>query len=330
MNMKSGEMHALQILAPGHAVWRTAPIPQPQAHEVLIKVEGVTTCPHWDLHIMSGEPMFPGFELKYPYYLGQPGHEMAGEIVALGSAVSDFKTGTRIAVWRDSGQRRPGCYAHYVALPAENIMAVPRDLPIAAIASFELAMCVQVSFDQLTQYRGIAGKRVGITGLGPSGLLAVQMAKAYGAAEIVGIDPLLERRELAQRLGADRAYAPNDAAFPADRAAATALDLALDTTGLKISIEAMMACTKEVVTMFGVLREQIEFGPAHWYGGFALLGYGEHNHGAAERALQLILNGKLQLATVVSRTMPLYAYAEAVALLREKKAIKILFEPWSS
>src|SRR5262245_33076388 len=145
--MLTHDMRILQIVAPGRVEWRTAPIPRPQPNEVLIRVQGITSCPQWDLHIMDGTPMFPGSALSYPYFLGQPGHEAAGEIVELGGEVRIFKTGARVAVWRDAGPTRQGCYAQYAALPAEYVMPIPQEFPIAAIASLELAMCVQVSFD---------------------------------------------------------------------------------------------------------------------------------------------------------------------------------------
>ncbi|MGH7491658.1 MAG: zinc-dependent alcohol dehydrogenase [bacterium] len=327
--MNTHDMRILQIVSPGRAQWRNAPIPRPQPQEVLIRVEGITTCPQWDLHIMDGEPMFPGFVMSYPYHLGQPGHEAAGEVVELGSEVKNLKVGARVAAWRDAGPARQGCYAQFAALPAENVMPIPEELQIAAIAPLELAMCVQVSFDQLAHLEGVAGKRVGIAGLGPGGLIAVQMARAYGAREVIGIDPLPERRALAERLGADLTFTPDDAALPADRKSPAALDTALDTTGLKVSIEALMARTQKTVAIFGVLREDVNFGASHWYGGFSLLGYGAHNRAAADRALQLVLQNKLRLAALLSRKMPLRSYAEGVARLRDKKAIKILFDPWT-
>lgn len=320
-------MKILQITKPGQAEWREAAIPRPEEDEVLIKVEAITTCPHWDMHIMNGVPMFPGMELTYPYFAGQPGHEAVGVVVETGASVTGFAPGERVAVWRDSGPRRQGCYAQYVCIPAENLLTIPIALKVDEIASLELAMCVQVSFQQLDRLEAVRGKRFGISGLGPAGLIAVQLARCAGAREIVGIDPLPERRALAARLGADIVVAPDTLDLPATRSGATAFDAALDTTGLKMSIEYLMARTKETVAMFGVLREKVEFGFSHWYGGFALLGYGEHNRTAAEQALQFILNKQLQLAPLVSEHLPLTDYAAGIELLRNKQALKICFHP---
>jgi threonine dehydrogenase-like Zn-dependent dehydrogenase len=322
-------MNLLQIDEPGRAVWREVPRPDPQPGEVLLKIAGVTTCPQWDLHIMDGEPMFEDRPLSYPYVPGEPGHEVVGTVAAVGDGVEGLPVGTRVATWRDPGGRRQGCYAQYAPVEAEHVLPVREELPDEAVASLELAMCVQVSFDQLIARDGVSGKRVGVSGLGASGLIAVQMAKAYGARKVVALDPLPERRALGRELGADVVLHPDPDAFPAGRAGARALDAAVDTTGLKRAIEFLVERTNETVAIFGVLREHVGFGPEHWWGGFALLGYGEHNRGAAERALALIETGSLRLAPLVTHTLPLSRYHEGIDLLRRRAAIKVLFLPWA-
>jgi threonine dehydrogenase-like Zn-dependent dehydrogenase len=87
--------------------------------------------------------------------------------------------------------------------------------------------------------------------------------------------------------------------------------------------------TRRCVTLFGVLREEVRFGGRHLFGpGLMLAGYGEHNRVAAETALRLITEGKLRLAPLMTHTLPFTRYAEGVELLRNKRAIKVLFDPW--
>jgi len=323
-------MKTLVIEKPGHAVWQEAPLPRPAAGEVLVKVLGVTTCPHWDMHILGGQPMFPGMILKYPYIPGAPGHEAMGEVVALGKGVKKLKVGMRVVAWQDTGQPRPGFYAQYNAFPEKSLLEIPRKLTAMQVASLELAMCVEVSFQQLASIGVIKGQRVGVAGLGPAGLLAVQMAKAHGASEVVGIDMVASRRALARKLGADRTCAPNAKAWPASRGNDRALDDAIDCTGLPISISFLMDRTKRCVTIFGVLREEVPFAMRHLWGpGLLLMGYGDHNRPAAETALKFIRQGKLDLAPLVSKTLPFTRYLEGVELLKNKKAIKVLFDPWA-
>lgn len=274
--------------------------------------------------------MFQDSALKYPLAPGLPGHEAMGEVVALGKEVTSFTPGMHVAAWRDPGNRRMGCYAQFVSLPAQDLIQVEKTLLPEEIASLELAMCVQGSFHRLRQYDAIAGKRMAIGGLGPSGLIAVQVARALGAKSVIGFDPLAERRTLALELGADEAWDPTVYEWPGGRSDPAAFDSALDTTGLPVSIERLMGSTRETVALFGVLREHVRFGPDHWWGGFALLGYGTHTREAAEEAYRLIVGGQLKLAPLVSRHLPFTRYAEAVELLKKKDAIKILFDPWAS
>ena len=330
------EMMALQIVAPGKVVWQPAPVPQPGPGQILVRIEGVTTCPHWDLHVTSGEPMFPGRPLPYPYALGQPGHEAVGVVAALGADVASPAVGTRVAAWRDQGHARNGCYAQFNVFEADNLLEVPQDLPLAALAPLELAMCVQVAFDQLGRLDAVQDQRFGVSGLGPAGLIAVQMACAYGARQVVAVDPIAPRRELALSLGADTALTPDalassliSGADPAALKANQPLDGAIDCTGLSASVSLLLACTRRAVSTFGVLREPVEFGFPQWVSGVALLGYGTHNRAAAQRALQLVVEGKLKLAPLVTHQLPMRQYEQGVELLRRKQAIKVAFLPWA-
>lgn len=314
----------LQIVKPGQPEWRNAPVLPPGPDEVLLKVLAVTTCPHWDLHMMAGEPMFPGGNLTYPLTPGQPGHEAAGEVVALGSEVTGLAVGDRVAAWRDRGGNvRQGCYAQVVPFAADSLLKLPDGLDPLAAASLELAMCVQVSFDQLLELDAVEGQCVAVGGLGPAGLVAVQMARAYGAAEVVGVDILPARMEQARALGADSVMPPGEESGPDGGLA----DTAIDCTGLALSVEWLMAQTARVVTVFGVLRDDVGYGLRHWRRGLSLVGYGRHNRAAGERALELVRDGRLDLGALTTHRLPLSRYAEGVGLLRRKEAVKVCFLP---
>jgi len=323
-------MAQLIIEAPGQAAWREVARPVPGEGEILLEVRGVTTCPHWDLHIMDGKPMFPGHQLNYPYLPGQPGHEAMGVVAATGPGVSELQVGDAIVAWRDTGKPRPGFYAQFNTFAAADVLKVSSRLTAAQIASLELAMCVEVTFQRLAEMGGVRGRRVGIAGLGPGGLVAVQLAKAHGAAAVVGIDPVEVRRDLARRLGADEVAIPDAVHWPAGRNSPATLDVAVDCTGVVPSIEFLLDRTRHVVTLFGVLRGEVRYTGRHMWGpGVTLMGYGDHNRTAAETALRLVEAGQLDLAALVTHTLPLSRYAEGVELLRRREAIKVLFEPWS-
>lgn len=317
-------MKILQMAGPREPVLHDIPIPQPGPGEVLLRITGVTTCPQWDLHLRHAEPMFIGHQFKFPYAPGQPGHEATGFIEAVGPGVTDLAAGDRVSAWRDAGHHVPGCYAQYVVHRAENVIRVPADLPDAAVAPVELAMCVATVFRMLREMGAVAGRRFGVTGLGPAGLVALQMARAEGAAELVGFDLNPERRGLALRLGlADACHDPRDAAALAGQ---PKLVSAVDCVGAKSSVEFLMDHTSDVVALFGVQREDYTYRPRH--NTLRLCGYKGHSRESAEYAVDLIRRGRLDLAPLVTHQLPLERYAEGIDLLETQAAVKVLFLPW--
>ncbi|GAB5561256.1 MAG: zinc-dependent alcohol dehydrogenase family protein [Synoicihabitans sp.] len=324
-------MKQLVITAPGETDWREVPMPEPQPDEVLVRVLGVSTCPHWDMHILGGEPMFPGQKLSYPYYPGQPGHEAVGVVMAVGAEVATLQVGQPVVAWRDTGEPRAGFYAQFNVFRAVDLLPVSDTYESAQLASLELAMCVEVSFQQLARLGGVAGKRIAIAGLGPAGLVAVQLARYHGAKEVVGIDPVADRRDLARKLGASEVETGAADDWPASRSEAKAVDVAIDCTGISPVIEFLLHRTVDAVVLFGVVRQDIAYsGNLMWGPGVSLLAYGDHNREAADTAYAAVESGALDLSALISTTLPLTKYQEGVELLREKKAIKVLFDPWAT
>lgn len=322
-------MKTLQVTAPGEFVIREVPVPEPGPGEVLLKIEAVTTCPQWDLHLRHNEPMFIGHRFEYPFTPGQPGHEATGTVAALGEGVTELATGDRVSAWRDAGHRVPGCYAQYAVRKVEHLIRVPAHLPPEATAPVELAMCVGATFLLLREMDAVAGKRFGVTGLGPAGLIAVQMARAECAREVVGFDLSAARRELALRLGAAAALDPREdpgARFPA-RPLAPALDCGIDCVGARASVEFLMDHVADVAALFGVQREDYTFAPRH-YNGLRLCGYPGHRREAAEYAVGLMESGALDLAPLTTHHLPLDRYNEGIDLLERQEAVKICFRPW--
>lgn len=318
-------MKTLQVTAPNAFVMRDLPIPKPGPGEVLLRINAVTTCPQWDLHLRHNEPMFIGHQFIYPYLPGQPGHEATGIIEATDVNVDGLAVGDRVSTWRDPGHDVPGCYAQYVVRRAAEVIRVPADLSDDALAPIELAMCVATVFRMLEGMDAIRGRNFGISGLGPAGLVAVQMAHAAGAASIFGFDWSAPRRELAVRLGATAGYDPRHES--ADGIAALRLQSAIDCVGSRGSVEFLMDHTADVVALFGVQREDYIFRPQHY--SLTLCGYKGHSRESAEYAVDLIRQRKLDLAALVTHRMPLQQYAAGIDLLETQQAVKVCFLPWA-
>ncbi|OGV64663.1 MAG: hypothetical protein A3K19_30025 [Lentisphaerae bacterium RIFOXYB12_FULL_65_16] len=324
-------MKILQVTAPREFKVLEVPVPKPGPGAVLLRITAVTTCPQWDLHLRHNEPMFVGHKFQYPYTPGQPGHEATGRIEALGAGVTGLSVGDRVSAWRDAGQNIPGCYAQYVVHKAANVIHVPEGLPDEALAPLELGMCVATCFRMLRDMGAIRGRCFGVGGLGPAGLVALQMAKAEGAKTVYGFDLMPDRRDLACRLGAAACYDPTtdlSKDFPA-RPAGPKLESAVDCVGAKGSVEFLMDRTQDAVALFGVQREDYTYSPRHC-GGLRLCGYKGHSRESAEYAVDLIRQGKLDLAALVTHKLPLERYGEAIDLLEKRQAIKVCFLPWES
>jgi threonine 3-dehydrogenase len=318
-------MKALQIQAPGSAALIDVPVPIAGRGEVLVKVLAVTTCPQWDLHIMAGEPMFPDEPITYPLAPGQPGHEIAGRVLEIGPGVTDLAPGDMIAAWRDPGLEASGGYAEFVVRHHNDLLRIPDGLTADQVAPLELAMCVRVAFEALERNASLNKKRFGVSGAGPAGLLAIQMARSAGASEVIAFDPSIERRMHALQVGATSAQDPTNAT-QANRNTAPELDLGIDCAGRRESVQFLMGRTREAVALFGILREPVWFGWEH-FSGLSLLGYGTHHREAAEWALTQIQNQALDLTATVSMTLPLSEYHSAVKLLGAQEALKICFQP---
>lgn len=319
-------MKTLIVTAPDKFEVVEVPIPQPGEGEVLLRIEAVTTCPQWDLHLRHNEPMFVGHQFHYPYTPGQPGHEATGTIERLGENTEEFQVGERVSVWRDAGHHIAGCYAQFVARKAEDLIRVPSHLPFEATAPVELAMCVGAQFLQLRAMNLIQGRRCAVMGLGPAGLIAVQMMKAEGAEEIYGFDLSPKRRELALQLGATAVFDSREDLPQFSMRPDAKIDCALDCVGAKATVEWLMNRTGETVALFGVQREDYTFAPRHY--SLKLIGYPGHSRAAADYAVDLIEQGKLDLAPLATHQIPLEDYGRGVDLLESQEAIKICFKPW--
>jgi threonine 3-dehydrogenase len=194
-------------------------VPEPNIgiNDVLIKVDRTGIC-GTDVHIYKWDAWAQS-TIPVPMVVG---HEFVGEIVEVGSNVSDFRTGEIVSgeghvvcgrcrnclagrrhLCADTsgiGVNRPGAFAEYVALPMTNVWphdpAIDRD--VASIFDpFGNAVHTALSFPVL-------GEDVLITGAGPIGCMAAAVVKHAGARYVVVTDVNPWRLELAKKMGATR------------------------------------------------------------------------------------------------------------------------------
>ena len=212
---RQGTMLGLAKLHAAEGVWRTtAPIPQPAADEVLIRVQRTAIC-GTDIHIYNWDE-WAARTVPVPMIFG---HEFAGEIVEIGSAVTrPLKLGQRVsgeghlidmnsAAARAGrfhldpntlgvGVNRQGAFAEYLAIPAFNVVPLPEEVSLdvgALLDPFGNAVHTAQQFDLL-------GEDVLVTGAGPIGIMAAAVARRAGARSVVLTDVNDFRLELAARI----------------------------------------------------------------------------------------------------------------------------------
>jgi threonine dehydrogenase-like Zn-dependent dehydrogenase len=206
-----------------------APEPEASGEEIVLDVELAGICGS-DLHGYRGHP---GPRVP-PLVLG---HEAVGlvdgeryvlyPLVGCG-ACARCATGedNLCASWRLIGMHRAGVFAERVLVPRRSLVPVPAGLdPRRAVLTEPLACCVGALAAQDVG----AGMRVAVFGAGPIGLLTVFLAARAGAT-VRAVDPVPERLELAQRLGATAFDGPADLAVDAAGFASTWRD-AIDAVG---------------------------------------------------------------------------------------------------
>jgi L-iditol 2-dehydrogenase len=202
-----------------------SPTPEPQAHEVLLRVRACAICAS-DLH-MYEEGHSSGVYPSGPIILG---HEFSGEITVTGADVTDWRPGDRVACepsWHcstcDMCRRgltnlcrhiifpsypdRDGALAEYIAVPDFSLAKLPENVDFIAGA---LAEPLGVALHAVRLAGLEPGMKVAILGAGAIGLSLLQMCRAFGAGEILVAEPRASRRDAPARLGAKVAATAED------------------------------------------------------------------------------------------------------------------------
>ena len=190
-------------------------------NDLRVRVRYTSIC-GTDLHIWNWDA-WAQRTIRIPLVVG---HEFEGEVIEIGSEVSGFEIGARVAVeghvtcghcrncragrrhlCRNAvgiGVQRAGAFADQIAVPAANAYVMPPGMPD------EIGCCLDplgnavhsaLSFD-------LVGEDVLITGAGPIGIMAAAVARFVGARHIVVTDVNHYRLTLARRMGATLAVDP--------------------------------------------------------------------------------------------------------------------------
>ncbi|CBT75276.1 NAD(P)-dependent alcohol dehydrogenase [Glutamicibacter arilaitensis] len=198
-------------------------------HDILIDIKFSGIC-HSDIHTVRGEWGPPTFPLV-------PGHEIAGIVAEIGSAVSKHKIGDRVGVGclvnscmecenclagdqqfceqsvgtygstdRD-GTMTQGGYATHVVVTENFALKIPEGINLDVAAPL---LCAGITtFSPLKHWGAGPGKKVAVVGLGGLGHMAVKIASAMGA-EVTVLSQSLKKKDDGLKLGASDYRATSD------------------------------------------------------------------------------------------------------------------------
>lgn len=188
-------MLAAVVKKPGELVIEQVERPKPGPRQFLIKTLAASICNATDNHILEG--IFDGYHDRYPQVLG---HEVCGEVVELGSEITDVALGERIAMYTPYG-----AFQEYVLVDRDGygFARVPDNL------SDEVASICEMSDGAFRSTIACAqlqpGERVLIIGAGPMGLTAASAAASDGAVVCI-VDFYQNRLDKALEMGASYIY----------------------------------------------------------------------------------------------------------------------------
>jgi L-idonate 5-dehydrogenase len=324
------------------------PVPVPGPGQVLLRVRRAGLCGS-DLHYYTEGRCGP-FVPTAPFVLG---HELVGEVAALGDGVQQPAVGQRVAVnparscgrcedclggrvnlcrhvvMLGSASTRPptdGAFCQYLAVGAGQCVPVGPGVDDAVAAMLEpLAVALHAAH----RAGDVAGKRVLVTGGGPIGLLAVMAARARGAGTVALSDPLESRRALALRVGADAALDPAAASFPDDaaRLAGEGFEAVLEASGAPPALRQALGAVRRggTVVQVGLFAEPEIALPANLLMSREIQYVGSFRYGDVfgEGARLLASSGAL-LSPLVSQVFPFASVSRALdAALHRNASLKV-------
>ncbi|MHB1814645.1 MAG: L-threonine 3-dehydrogenase [Steroidobacteraceae bacterium] len=330
--------------APG--IWLEE-LPQPQIgpNDVLIQIAKTAIC-GTDMHIFNWDE-WARKTIPVPMAVG---HEYCGRVVEIGSEVRGLRVGDRVSgeghitcghcrncragrrhLCRNAigvGVNRPGAFAEYLAIPADNAFKLPDSISddIAAILDpFGNATHTALAFNMV-------GEDVLITGAGPIGIMAVAIARFVGARHVVITDVNDFRLDLAKQMGATRAV----------NVQRETIDQIMSALGMQEGFDVGLEMSGHITAFRDLLRTM------HHGGSVALLGippqeaaidwtqvifkgltlkgiYGREMFETWYKMASLLQSG-LSLQPLITHHLPVQDYREAFAIMGSGRAGKVILD----
>jgi acryloyl-coenzyme A reductase len=329
-------VHALVATSPGgpdRLVLTEVPDPEPAPGQALVKVQACGVC-HFDA--INREGAFPS--TPFPAILG---HEVGGEVVALGEGAHGVAVGDRVVTvqvqscgtcgacndGRENacragrgvvGESTPGGYAELVAIDARSLVPLPREIEMAQGAI--LACAAGTAYHALRVLADVTvGERVLVTGAsGGVGVHAVQLARRAGA-RVIAVTTSADKEAELRALGAHDVVVAPTLDFAPDVKALTGgagVDVVIEIVGARTFPSSLrsLGTGGRLVFVGNVSGEDVAFPPVVAIRKeLRLMGSNACTRGDLAAVIELVRRG--ELLPVVDRVLPLADGAAAHELL---------------
>jgi 2-desacetyl-2-hydroxyethyl bacteriochlorophyllide A dehydrogenase len=344
-------MRAVTFQAPGEV--QLDEVAEPEllaADDAIVRVEASGICGS-DLHIYHGRVQIePGFVI---------GHEFVGEGIAAGDDVSRVAVGDRVL-----GTYGTACgecffckreefhkcdearvYGHGATLgslqgaQAEQVLVPHANLTLRKVPeglSDDVALfagdVMGTGFHAIDSRPLAQGETAAILGLGPVGLCAVQAAKAAGASEVIAIDTVEDRLKMAESFGATPVHlTEQDPRGEVKKLTeGRGVDLAVEAVGHPEALDLALRLARKAgtISVTGVYAERTEVHMGLlWIKALTLTSGHANVIKHLDRVLELLTEGKLDPAPLVTHHMKLDEAPDAYRVYDNREALKIVLSP---
>jgi 2-desacetyl-2-hydroxyethyl bacteriochlorophyllide A dehydrogenase len=301
----------------------TFEVPELKEDQVLVETRASLISTGTELAYLQGitKPIQMG-QHKYPI---RPGYSAAGTVIAVGKAVTQLKKGDRVCVgWR---------HATRLVANARDVVPIPEGVSFEESTFHALG---STSMNGVRISRVVLGETVVIFGMGIVGLLALQIARAFGAIRLVAIDLSDLRLEVAKRVGADVTAKPGETDLEAlvkELTRGEMAEVVIEATGnpkvfpMALKLAGTLGRVVALGSPRGNTPEMDLYTELHSEG-VQLLGAHSATHPAVaspynkwtvirnrEIFLELLRRGRIETAPMITHRLPFAAAADAYRLL---------------
>ncbi len=312
-------------------------IPKAYGDKVLIKIKACGIC-GTDMHIFDGD------EGAAPTPAGTTlGHEFSGEVVEIGEMVNGIKVGDKVCVdpnklcnecsfCKDGvghfcenmigiGTTVDGGFAEYCLVPMSQVYKFEKDISFAEAAMTEPVACCLHGIDMCNIN---CGDTVLVIGGGMIGLIMLQLAKLKGAANLILVEPIKEKRDHALKLGADIVIDPinENTSEVLAKNNITRINTVIECVGKTATIEQAISLAGKysTVMMFGLTRpnDEIKIKPFEIFKKEIILKASFINPYTQARALKLIENKKVDVSSMIYKQIPVDDLPSVLADKKER------------